>query len=251
MAVQGDNSELPLPDLMGMLRFRTGVVRFTGVQNMPETEMHVSPGYLRALFVQNRSITHEVEILDKLVAITASPEGRFNFYAQTAIRTLVNYSLDGMILAVVTNIDEILAHSDKFAHSDQVFSFVEGREELANEDDPTLSYFLRHARDQLEIGITVDDLATLQEMSPRQVQFYLLKLSRLGMLQIANRKESFASIPQLSLKSTGMRLADAHFDTHGAVAKGAETDPAKFHPVITKRSHATDIPPQGRVTRLI
>lgn len=230
---------MPLPDLLGMLRYKSGVVTFHHVQHLPTVALYFTPGALKAFLLDGRSITSEIRILDILVAITASNEGTFQFDSLRAaeVRSHIHVPLDGMILSVVTNIDEILSNSHRLPSVDQVYSFIPGRSELQY-DDPTLAEFLRLGRDQLEIGVSSDELAKVLHISEKQSQFYMLKLKEMGMIQ-PMRFDELSVDARLQIKTTEMRILNAH-------------DKSVSPSTIYHHREDDDEPPQvGKITRLI
>lgn len=247
MPVIGDTTELPLPDLLGMLRYRTGVVTFTSIQNLPEMRMHVTPGWLGGLLLGGRLVKSEIHILDILVAVAASPAGRFHFQATLPQELLsdVRISIDGLILAVVTNIDEILGNLDRLPHADQVYSFVPGKEELQY-DDPTLADFLLRARDQLELGVSAETVADILHISDKQAQFYLLKLREYEMIQPMRSVDPFLNNPSLQLKSTQLRVREHQI-------RPAASPVSSPQAAVYKHSEGDQGPPplSGKITRMI
>jgi len=213
MPVIGDTSELPLPDLLGMLRFRTGIVLFNRVKRIPEIEMHVVPGYVRGMFCGGKSVTDEAAMLDKVVAVAASSTGQFAFHPRRPdqVQNSVKMSMDGVILSVVTMIDEILYYKDQLPRMEQLYSFVQQESEFElEEEDHSLLNFVKSARDFLEIGSSAEDIAAVLQIGVAQVQFYLLKLRSMGIVSPMRSLDPFLHDPALCLKSSDIKLSQMH-----------------------------------------
>ncbi len=257
MAVTGDTSELPLPDLLGMVRFRTGLVRFTGIKRVPPIEIHVSPGFLRAVFCGAKSVPDVPSIIDKLVAVAACETGQFHFRGMhpNAVTAQTQIPMDGLILAVVSIVDEILFNKPHLPRREQVYAFSskEGEYDLGEEDAQLLN-FVRRSRDMLELGASAEELAPVLEISVAQIQFYLLKLRSVGVVEPLRSADPFANDPALQLKSTRMRLADDHRE----LVNAAEQTRAIYHPGFagkswTPRPGADDapMPEAGRLAGML
>lgn len=242
MPVQGETSELPLPDILGMVRYRTGRLRFHSVANTPDTELYVSPGYITAMISGDRSITEEWRILDKLVAITASAEGSFSFEAcaPSDLKQTVRVSIDGIMLAVVTNIDEILSSHGKMPNSSQLYRFTPGRETLTF-DDVTLTAFLGVVRSDFELGVCATEIAKRLEINTKQVQFYFLKLIEFGMIEKMRAEDSpLVADPRLVLKSSEIKVDEEKLEPAPRPA-----------PILSRESRSRHLPRKGKMTRLI
>lgn len=225
-----------------MVRYRTGRLRFNSVSNTQDVELYVSPGYLTAMISGDRSITEEWKILDKLVAITASAEGSFTFEpcAPSDLKQTVRVSIDGIMLAVVTNIDEILSSHAKMPNSNQLYRFTPGRETLTFENDATLTAFLEVARSDLDLGVCAGEIAKRLEINPKQVQFYFLKLIEFGMIEKMRAEDSpLVSDPRLVLKSSEIKVDEEKLED------------AARPPILSRESRSRHLPRKGKVTRLI
>lgn len=225
-----------------MVRYRTGKLHFIEVSNTPDVELHVSPGFLTAMLVGDKAITEEWRILDKLVAITASPEGTFSFEsrAPSDLKQLVRVNIDGLMLAVVTNIDEILSASPRLPNSAQMYRLIEGKQ-LTNTDDPTLAAFWIVAKTDLELGVHAGELAKRLEINPKQVQFYFLKLVELGLIDKMRAEDSpLVADPRLKLKSSEIKVDEDRLDSA-----------RRPSPILSRESRSGTLPRKGRMTRLI
>ena len=79
MPVTGEIAELPLPELLNMMRHRAGKLTLLQTGQISEMVMHFTPGYLCGFQAENRILKSEAQVVDKLVAVTASPVVSFVF----------------------------------------------------------------------------------------------------------------------------------------------------------------------------
>jgi len=240
-----------------MLRFRTGIIRFSGIMRLPTIELHVTPGFIRAVYTGERLLQDGAAVVDKLVAITAASTGKFTFSPARPDQITANMQLpiDGLILGVVTIVDEILYNKEHLPRREQVYAFapVEAEFDLGEEDDQLL-FFVKKARDQLELGTSAEDVAKVLEISVAQAQFYLLKLRSAGVVEPLRSADPFANDPALQLKSSGLRLASRE----EAAYESEERDQSELLPPLPTPSwspaaHTADepMPESGRIRRML
>ena len=79
MPVTGDIAELPLPELLNMMRHRSGKLSLLQTQQVSEIQMHFTPGYLCGFMVDKHILKSEPQVVDKLVSVTAAPVGHGSF----------------------------------------------------------------------------------------------------------------------------------------------------------------------------
>jgi len=259
MPVTGDNSELPLPDLLGMVRFRTGALRFHGLRKVPPVELRVMPGFVRWASCGDRAVREETTVVDKLVAVATSVTGQFHFQAlrPDEVEPLFQIPIDGLTLSVMTIVDEILYNQEQLPRRDQSYCFSPEAEGMDLQDtDPQLLRFLMRVKDLLEIGVSAEELASVLEIGVVQVQFYLLKLRALGVVEPLPWGDPFQDDPVLRLKSSALRLADEHQDLVEAVQR---SEPLYRPRMITGKetwqsqtfSQDEPMPEGGRLKRLL
>lgn len=240
-----------------MLRFRTGIIRFTGIKRLPTIEMHCTPGFLRGVYAGERLIHDDTSVIDKLVAIAASASGKFQFVPARPDQLMLNTQIpmDGMILTVVTIVDEILFNKENLPRREQIYSLAAPGEYEVEEDDPQLINFIRQSKDLLELGSAAEDMAKVLEISVAQVQFYLLKLRSAGVVSPLRSGDPFANDPSLQLKSTQLRLADDHHEnaTEVAASGGRYYQSATGSSSWTPRPVSADepMPESGRLAGML
>ncbi|MBV9128364.1 MAG: DUF4388 domain-containing protein, partial [Verrucomicrobia bacterium] len=212
MPVTGEIAELPLPELLNMMRHRAGKLTLLATGQIAEMVLHFSPGYLCGLQVGNRTLKSEVQVVDKLVAVTASPMGRFIFEPQKHASSLlgsVRMGVDRLALILVSRVDEISVNKAQLPPAHCVFRLhlEAGKPEF---EDVELAEFFRTAESLLYCGISAEKLATIEQTAVEQVQLYFYKLQLLNLIARARRDDQWARLDNvLETKSTPLRVTAA------------------------------------------
>ncbi len=214
MAVTGEISELPLPELLNMMRHRAGKLYLQGTAQVSEMVLHFTPGYLCGFQSENRILKSEVQVVDKLVAVTASPVGRFVFEPRHASSLMgsVRISIDRLALIIVSKVDELSVHRAQLPPAHRVFRLTPAPEDgsprvLPAWEDYDLGEFYHASETLLRCGISAEKLATIEQISVEQTQLYLYKLALLDLATTARRDDQWAQLDRvLEAKSTPLRL---------------------------------------------
>ena len=214
MPVTGEIAELPLPELLNMMRYRAGKLTLQGTPHVSEMVLHFTPGYLCGFQSENRIIKSEVQVMDKLVAVTASPVGRFIFEPRHASSLMgsVRIGIDRLALIIVSKVDELSVHRAQFPPAHRVFRLTPAPEDgspraLPDWEDAELAEFYRASEALLRCGISAEKLATIEQISVEQTQLYLYKLALLDLVSTARRDTQWAQLDRvLEAKSTPLRL---------------------------------------------
>lgn len=210
MAVTGEIADLPLPELLNMMRHRSGKLLLLETQQVSEMELHFTPGYLSAFLVNKRVLKTEPQIVDKLVAVTATPVGRFSFSPAPANSLLasVRIHVDRLALIIVSQVDEISVNRDCLAPPDRIYRLAEREGPAVHCEEQNLAEFLHHSQELLQFGINAERLAQIEQISVEQVQLYLYKLNLLGLVEPGRKDDLWAKLDSaLQPKSTGLRLS--------------------------------------------
>ena len=210
MPVTGDISELPLPELLNMMRHRSGKLSLLQTQQVSEMQLHFTPGYLCGFMVDKHIIKTESQVVDKLVSVTANPIGRFVFTPAHASSLMgsVRIGVDRLALIIVGQVDEISVNKQDLPAPHRIFRLqkTEGPIEF---EEQGLSEFFWSAVNLLKCGISAEKLASIERISTEQVQLYLYKLSILGMVAPARRDDLWAGLDTvLQSKSSPLRLTE-------------------------------------------
>ncbi len=193
-----------------MMRYRSGKLLLLETQQVSEMELHFTPGYLSAFLVGKRLLKTESQIVDKLVAVTAAPVGRFSFSPAPAdsLVSSVRIHVDRLALIIVSQVDEISVNRDCLVRPETIYRLVEREGRPVHCDEQNLTDFLHHSRELLQFGINAVRLAQIEQISVEQVQLYLYKLNLLGLVEPGRKDDLWAQLDSaLQPKTTGMRLS--------------------------------------------
>ena len=228
MPVTGDIAELPLPDLLEMMRHRSGKLQLLQTQHISEMQLHFTPGYLCGFMVDKHIIRSESQVVDKLVTVTANPIGRFVFTPAHASSLMgsVRLGVDRLALTIVSQVDEISVNRQQLSPPHRIFRLQ--RSEGAMEfEEPQLAEFFHSSINLLKCGISAEKLASIERISTAQVQLYLYKLSILGLIGPARRDDLWAQLDAvLQSKSTPLRLTEEQRQAAGESGR----NPRAAHP---------------------
>ena len=210
MPVTGDIAELPLPELLNMMRHRSGKLSLLQTQQVSEIQMHFTPGYLCGFMADKYIIKSESQVVDKLVSVTATPMGTFVFTPAHASSLMgsVRIGVDRLALIIVSQVDEISVNRQDLPAPHRIFR-LQHTEAEAEFEEQNLAEFFHHSVNLLKCGISAEKLASIERISTSQVQLYLYKLSILGLVAPARRDDQWAQLDTvLQSKSTPLRLTE-------------------------------------------
>ena len=210
MPVTGDIEELPLPELLNMMRHRSGKLSLLQTQQVSEMQLHFTPGYLCGFMVDKHIIKTEAQVVDKLVSVTANPVGRFAFTPAHASSLMgsVRIGVDRLALIIVGQVDEISVNKQALPAPHRIFR-LQQKEGIANFEEQGLADFFQSSINLLKCGISAEKLASIERISTEQVQLYLYKLNILGLVAPARRDDLWAGLDTvLQSKSTPLRLTE-------------------------------------------
>ena len=210
MPVTGDIAELPLPDLLNMMRHRSGKLSLLQTQQISEMILHFTPGYLCGFMVDKHIVKSESQVVDKLVSVTANPVGHFVFTPTHASSLMgsVRIHVDRLALIIVSQVDEISVNKQQLSPPHRIFRLQPVEKEVEFEE-AGLADFFRSAMNLMKCGISAEKLASIERVSTELVQLYFYKLSILGLVAPARRDNLWAQLDAvLETKSTPLRLSE-------------------------------------------
>lgn len=218
-----------------MMRHRAGKLTLQGTPQVSEMVLHFTPGYLCGFQAENRILKSEVQVVDKLVAVTASPVGRFTFEPRHASSLMgsVRIGIDRLALIIVSKVDELSVHRAQLPPPHRVFRLTPPPEDgsprpMPEWEDADLAEFYRSAEVLLRCGISAEKLAGIEQISVEQTQLYLYKLGILDLVTTARRDDLWAQLDRvLETKSTPLRLSVGEgFDSGVPPASSAQATAA-------------------------
>ena len=210
MPVTGDITDLPLPDLLDMMRHRSGKLSLLQTQQISEMQLHFTKGYLCGFMADKHVIKSDSQVVDKLVGVTANPMGRFVFTPAHAssLMSSVRIQVDRLALIIVSQVDEISVNKQDLPAPHRIFR-LQPTEATIQFAEQNLAEFFQGAVNLLKCGISAEKLASIERISTGQVQLYLYKLSILGLVAPARRDSQWAQLDTvLQSKSTPLRLSE-------------------------------------------
>ncbi len=210
MPVSGDITDLPLPDLLDMMRHRSGKLSLLQTQQVSEMQLHFTKGYLCGFMADKHVIKSDSQVVDKLVSVTANPMGRFVFTPAhaTSLMSSVRIQVDRLALIIVSQVDEISVNKQALPAPHRIFR-LQPMDGAIQFEEQNLAEFFQSAVNLLKCGISAEKLASIERISTEQVQLYLYKLSILGLVAPARRDSQWAELDTvLQSKSTPLRLSE-------------------------------------------
>ncbi len=251
MPVTGDIAELPLPELLNMMRHRSGKLSLLQTQQISEMQLHFTPGYLCGFMVDKHIIKSESQVVDKLVSVTATPVGRFVFTPAHASSLMgsVRLGVDRLALIIVSQVDEITVNKSDLPAPHRIFR-LQATKEIPEFEEQNLTEFFHNSVNLLKCGISAEKLASIERISTAQVQLYLYKLNILGLVAPARRDDQWAQLDSvLQSKSTPLRLTE---EQRLAAAESAAVRPTSRPWSPNRSASGKDVSNDQRgVTRLV
>ncbi len=210
MPVTGDIADLPLPDLLDMMRHRSGKLSLLQTQQISEMQLHFTKGFLCGFMADKHIIKSESQVVDKLVSVTANPIGHFVFNPAHAssLMSSVRIQVDRLALIIVSQVDEISVNKQDLPAPHRIFR-LQPLETAVQFEEQNLAEFYQSSVNLLKCGISAEKLASIERISTEQVQLYLYKLSILGLVAPARRDDLWAQLDTvLQSKSTPLKLSE-------------------------------------------
>lgn len=186
--MQGDLSEIPLPELLGVLSGKSGILHLDGVPLIGRMDIHVSRGNISACIVAEQFIRKDGGIIEKLIAVTIMAEGRFEFEVipPERLHHRCKIPAQGIALEVASRADEIVAQLSRAPDSAQIFRWT-GNPTMATYPDPLLNWFIEEAAELLRSGSNAEKLAEYLQISVAQARHHLGTLLESGSVTALHR----------------------------------------------------------------
>ncbi len=240
MAISGDIADLPLTDLLNMIRFRGGTVRLTGTRRANEIVLYFAPGYVTGFSIDRQTIRVETQVVDRLVATAALPIGKFVYEPapSSSLRGSVRIPVDRLALILVSKVDEININKDALPSPIQIFRLRDEelvvKELVKHIQEPDLVNFVLESKQMLFTGVSAERLAEMHQMGIEMARLYLYKLNLLGIVMPAQRDSLWATLDAaLQPKSSGLRV----------LHPGRPPVPPKKEPVLNDQPVSPNPPP--------
>ncbi len=210
--MQGNLSEIPLPELLGVLSSKNGILHLDALPLIGRMDLHVFKGNLCACVVAEQIIRREEGVLEKLIAVTIMSKGHFEFEQSPSERLQYRCKLpaQGLALEVVSRSDEILSRIESFPDAAQVFRST-GNPRMAEYPDPLLNFFVEESAEMFRYGSSAEKLAEYLQISVEQVRHHIASLLEAGAIAPLSRDALWSRLDKaLDAKSiTAIRVRKA------------------------------------------
>jgi len=187
MAIFGNFSDIPLPDVLSMMGQSAG--RFS-IWNHPSNHfyrLYLNNSSLRKMEIDGVVITEILEVRSHMIDLMSSQEGEFEFVKNTeTVDGPLSLPLEQVLLSGLTAVDEIAAFSEVLPSEDTFFKFS-GRTDIFL--DETLGIFWEQCGYYLLNGASSRVLKAQTAYGIDEIRLYLYKLRSLGLIVPSRRYE--------------------------------------------------------------
>ncbi|MFC4454824.1 DUF4388 domain-containing protein [Deinococcus sonorensis] len=179
MAIFGEFSELPFPEVLNMMGRRCGQLHIQ--QHGRQYRLHIDNDQLLAIFCDHQLIKEPQQVRDTILHLSRSQDGRFEFHKDSpnTLRHHYEFSITRLLLGASTVIDEISHYRDRLPSPDTRFVLLDAAHQTL---EPELQRFIARTEVQLLLGASANDLARSLGCNPGQVQLMLYKLRTSGLI---------------------------------------------------------------------
>jgi hypothetical protein len=179
MAIFGDLSEFPFPEVLNMLGRRTGKLELFELPSSEPVEIHLREGTLCGLVVGDDLLDDVLHVRDKLRSLMQTTTGAFEFHAvaQEELDGQLDMPLQQLLMSLASAIDEISHYKNRFTHPKTRFKWISASDIWISDE---LYFFCERARPYLKMGTDAETLTRDLNLSLDQVQLCLYKLRSVG-----------------------------------------------------------------------
>ncbi|WP_298629358.1 DUF4388 domain-containing protein [uncultured Thermus sp.] len=185
MALFGSLDSLPLEELLQLLAQKEGTLEIWNLKDMPPTTIYLKPGRIRSVD-QNGKPLDPLMAKAVLQALIQARQGSFEFIpgAKPKHRHRLNWSIEKVLLSILTLQDELVRYRPHLPHPRAVFKTTPFAKKHLSEEN-----FLKKAYPYLQKGSSSKALATALGMPLDLVRFYLYRLERKGLVERTGQME--------------------------------------------------------------
>jgi hypothetical protein len=196
VAIFGNLTEFPFPEIVSMLDRRIGVLKFANVKGYEQLELHLNHGQIHGLKVNGAAIEDVFKAKAYLAELFNETQGNFIFekIRPEFLRHDFSYPIMGMLLHSSAVKDEVAHYRDQLPDIGTRFTIVTQETVWLEEN---LRDFWMKAQPWLLRGSSAQDIASALNLQMAQVQLLLYKLRLAGLIRPARRIMETTS-PQVS-----------------------------------------------------
>jgi hypothetical protein len=186
VAIFGNLTEFPFPEIASMLDRRVGILKFANVRSYTRLELHLNQGQIQGLQVDGTVVQDGFKVKAYVMELFNETQGNFIFekVRVESLRHDFSNPLVGMLLQSSAVKDEYEHYRDQLPDVATRFTII--TQEAASLED-TLRDFWFRAQPCLLRGSSAQELAQALGMQASQVQLFLYKLRLAGLIRPARR----------------------------------------------------------------
>jgi len=195
MAIFGNFSDMPLPEVLSLLGRGSGQFVIVNHPSGSPIELHIHNGIMMAMHVAGRMLDDVLAVRGHILTLIKVPEGEFEF-RKAPLEELdqqIQVPLDQLFLSCLSSLDEIEAYQEHFPNAYTFFELVENKETVWL--DGELEDFVERNREGLSIGISSHLISQQTQMNLDQVRLYFFKLRSAGVLKPVRKAEAVKRHP--------------------------------------------------------
>jgi hypothetical protein len=179
MAIFGNLSDLPFPEIFNMIGRHNGRLVITDLPGDEIFELELAEGSLRSLRIEDEQISDTFRIWDRLASLMETSHGAFVFQRSTAeeLHGKLNLPLPALLVTIAVIVDEMKAYRGRFSPPSTRFKKIADEGAVLDDD---LDLFPDPAAPLLVRGTTAQELSREVHLSVAQVQLNLYKLCSAG-----------------------------------------------------------------------
>jgi hypothetical protein len=184
MALVGNLTEFPLPEVMLLIGSRTGRLRVFNVTGLAPITIDLSQGNAHGLHIDKHFITDPEQIVSELSYMVETGEGQFEFTPQpiVSVRRDEPLPISELVMLLVLHVDEKLA-KQRALLAPQLFYLLESPCRQPDLDS-SLNLFFQQSRQLLSGGVRAEDLAEYLGLDEKMVRENLDQLHQFGIVKL-------------------------------------------------------------------
>lgn len=189
MAIFGNLSDLPLPEILTMVGHKSGCLLLWNLPNNQEYELHIAESCICGVLSGNKSMEDILQIRDLMLHLINSNSGNFEFHKRSAydLKQNFNIPIEQILLSTAAISDEIDAYRDYFPNQETRFKLA-GCLDIWLDSD--LYSFWERSSKLLSEGSSAEEIARQLGLNLERVQLNLYKLRSVGKIEPMRAMES-------------------------------------------------------------
>lgn len=183
MAIFGNFSELPFPEVITMLSQRSGKLEIWQVPSQKRYELFLNQGSIQSLGINGHALSDTLQVRAAFTELTTFQTGLFEFNRidQSVLPMQIQLPLQPLLMSSIAMVDELSHYREYLPHPDTCFRFSAQADMLLLEADA----FVAHALPYLQStqGGSSRQLSQHLNIALESVQLSLYKLRAAGTIE--------------------------------------------------------------------